>query len=145
MKRCFKCGTEKPFDEFYRHKKMVDGTLGKCKECTKKDVAARVLEKRSDPEWLAAERERCREKSRRAREAGTSAKTSTEAKSAWKKRNPTKSRAHEIARRANRERPDACWDCGKPADILHRHHPDYAKPKEIVWLCPACHGIRHQK
>lgn len=37
MKKCFKCGIEKSLDNFYKHKKMSDGRLNKCKECTKKD------------------------------------------------------------------------------------------------------------
>jgi hypothetical protein len=40
VKTCFKCGTEKPRTEFYRHPSMADGLLGKRKDCTKADVTA---------------------------------------------------------------------------------------------------------
>lgn len=63
MKKCFKCDELKPLDEFYKHKKMSDGHLGKCKLCTKKGVKNRQDDlKQNDPEWLERERERGREK-----------------------------------------------------------------------------------
>jgi len=45
MKRCFKCGLDLPITEFYRHGQMGDGHLGKCKDCTKRDVRLRRLER----------------------------------------------------------------------------------------------------
>lgn len=40
MKKCFKCGEVKELDKFYKHKRMKDGHLNKCIECTKKDTAS---------------------------------------------------------------------------------------------------------
>lgn len=39
MKKCFKCGAEKPLSDYYKHAQMKDGHLNKCKSCTRNDVA----------------------------------------------------------------------------------------------------------
>lgn len=62
MKICFKCLEEKPLSEFYKHKKMSDGHLNKCKICTKKNSIDNFNIKKNDIIWLEKERERHRDK-----------------------------------------------------------------------------------
>jgi hypothetical protein len=61
-KICFKCNKNKPLTDYYKHPKMGDGHLNKCKECTKDDVNKRYKEKVKDEHWLEYERERGRTK-----------------------------------------------------------------------------------
>jgi len=51
--------------------------------------------------------------------------------------------AHYIARR---EHPEArrCEYAGCN-EQGHRHHEDYGKPKEIIWLCPKHHMLWHSE
>ena len=40
--------------------------------------------------------------------------------------------------------PPACSTCGREGVALHKHHPNYEKPMEVVWLCARCHGLIHR-
>ena len=63
MKKCFKCNTEKPLDDFYRHPKMPDGHVNKCKDCNKKDVSENYIKNVSLTEgYVDKERKRGRNK-----------------------------------------------------------------------------------
>lgn len=144
QKTCFKCGVPKPLSEFYAHSRMADGHLNKCKDCTKADVQARIELKKMDPAWMHNERERGRVKAEAARKAGTNKQPSHEVREAYKARNPEKISARQVALATHPIQPECCERCKQPHSRLNRHHPDYSKPREIVWLCPGCHGIEHR-
>lgn len=59
----------------------------------------------------------------------------------WRKANPEKRRAHRLASEARIPMIE-CVRCGSKKR-LHRHHPDYAKPLEVIILCAKCHGEEH--
>jgi hypothetical protein len=60
--------------------------------------------------------------------------------------NPEKDRAQNIVNKAvaagTMTRPDCCEACGDTVTV-HGHHEDYSKPREVRWLCPACHARYH--
>lgn len=55
-KICFKCKKLLPLIDFYKHSKMLDGHLNKCKECTKNDTKAKYLENKENIEYVEKER-----------------------------------------------------------------------------------------
>lgn len=148
MKNCFKCNVKKPSSEFYKHSKMADGLLGKCKNCTKLDVSDRYKKLFENPAWLKKERERCRIKQERYRMSGLAVGCSKESRKRWAMKNMHKIAAHKIARRSAKTGEIAtktnCESCNR-SGALQMHHPDYSKPTHVIWLCTKCHGIAHRK
>lgn len=47
-------------------------------------------------------------------------------------------------------RPRCCSSCGKRGKkgdrsrTIEAHHPDYAYPLSVLWLCPSCHREEHR-
>lgn len=151
-KKCFKCGASLPLSEFYKHRNMADGYLGKCKTCTKLDVRHREEKLQRDPEWVASERRRHREKYiRLGRTFNRDMQKHREASDRWAVANQDKRTAHSALAAAVRsgkiKKPSQCSACYKecPSKQLHGHHDDYTKPLEVRWLCAVCHGLHHRK
>ena len=144
MKKCFKCGLEKPIAEYYAHPMMADGHLGKCKSCAKADAEARRKEKEKDAKWRVTELKRHRKKSQDYRDSGLGPGKSVGASKRWTKKNPQKRKAHSVvavAIRSGKIKRQPCEICGKmPAQA---HHDDYSNPLNIRWLCPIHHGEYH--
>ncbi len=128
-KTCFKCGTEKPLDEFYKHKAMADGYLGKCKSCAKSDVAANRQENIE---------------THRAKDRARGFRGSMEYAAKYKAQSPER-RAAQVAVgnaiRDGRIKKLPCFECGKPAEA---HHPDYSRPLDVIWLCSVHHKEVHK-
>lgn len=61
-KKCFKCGSVKPLNDFYKHPRMRDGHVNKCKDCNLNDVHNDYKKNKINPEWVEKERARGREK-----------------------------------------------------------------------------------
>ncbi len=134
MKKCFKCGQTLPLAAFYKHPRMKDGHLNKCKECTKKDA---VIHYYSD---LVArseyERQRNLEPERKLKKL--------EYGKNHNKRNPVKTKARAKLRRFVRVGKIVklpCEKCGNPKS--QAHHEDYSKPLDVSWLCFKCHREAH--
>ena len=149
MKRCFKCGEDKSFSSFYKHKQMGDGYLGKCKECAKKDVAKHREENLE--KIHAYERQRNMLPHRiaaRAEYSNTEAyrQIASKSKKQYKIDNPIKYAAHTTLGNAIRDGKlfkQSCETCQDPK--VHGHHDDYSKPLEVRWLCAIHHKEWHRE
>jgi hypothetical protein len=131
MKTCFKCKQAKELSEFYRHPRMADGHLGKCRECTKSDVHQNYVKRRV--QYSEYDKERTQ---RPERKANMRRYIATK-----KARNPLQAKAWMAvykAVRSGRLKRQPCSKCGSEEHVQAHHH-DYTKPLDIVWECFRCH------
>ncbi len=135
-KTCFKCLVEKPLSAFYRHSKMADGRLGKCKDCAKIDVSKNYRLRRNY--YAEYERNRFKEKDRKIAVKKYVAKR--------RNKSPEKYLASYLTSNAIRDGRlirEPCEVCrGKKSEA---HHEDYNKPLDVIWLCRKHHLERHGK
>jgi len=147
MKVCIKCGQRKDVEQFYVHRKMSDGRLSKCKECTKADVRANRLARISYYRQYDRERGNRQPHGYGKEFYRTNRQSVLESKKAWANENADKKRAHIAVGNALRDGrliKQPCERCGK-IEHVQAHHDDYSKPFDVMWLCTTHHGERHRE
>ncbi len=150
MKICFKCETEKPLSQFYKHPEMSDGHLNKCKECAKKDAA---MYRRANHEYVKKYERRRNVLPHRIEARKEYAKTEegkasiAKGKKKWLEKNYYKKRATFPINNGieNKKiiKPARCSLCKMSKPRIHGHHWDYSKPLDVFWLCSQCHAFIH--
>lgn len=136
MKQCFKCFEILPISEFYKHPQMPDGHVNKCKTCNKKDVS----------QHRALNRERIRMYDRKRATLPHRVALAGATTRRWRAKYPERYVAHtlvNLAVKSGQLLKQPCERCG--IHKVHGHHEDYSKPLEVVWLCAACHKLRHRE
>jgi hypothetical protein len=133
MKKCFRCGKDKPLSDFYKHAQMADGYFNKCKDCAKTDSAAHYNKNVSDSQFKESERSRGRDKYRRLY-AG-SGKARPENNKRWESKFPEKRIAS--LRSKYLERPFEGAEC---------HHWNYGEDyfKDVIFLSKKDHMKGHR-
>lgn len=132
MKECFKCKSEKPLSEFYKHSQMADGHVNKCKECNKKDVSIHRIKN--------IDRIRAYDRGRNSKYCNP------EYIREYRKKYPNKYKAQTMVGNAIRDKKlfkKPCEECGASRGVAH--HDDYLQPLNVRWLCRAHHKQWHAK
>lgn len=134
MKTCFVCQAAKPLQDFYRHSRMADGHLNKCKDCTKTQNA----------QHRASNLEKCQEYDRDRYHTDSVRRAASNASSKRSRiRNPEKYKARTAVGNAIRDGRlirQGCEVCGAFAEA---HHEDYQEPLKVKWLCKIHHEATH--
>lgn len=153
MKKCITCGLDKPYIDYYKHSKMSDGHLGRCKDCHK----SAMRKNRKDNEdyyknydtWRFKNQPQVKERHKRYQGTELGIVAMSRAKKKFIENNPEKRAAHVLVGNAIRSgkliKPDTCSNCGEyyPRRQIHGHHEDYTRPLDVVWLCVKCHSDHH--
>lgn len=148
LKRCFKCGSELPLTEFYRHSGMNAGLMGKCKQCTRDDTRLNRAANKEyyrrydqmralDPKRVAAREAYM--KSERGKANAEKARKMHEARAPFKKAAAT---MVGNALRDGKLTKGPCVVCGSAE--TDGHHFDYSRPLDVIWLCRHHHAAYHK-
>lgn len=156
-KKCIKCGNILDIEMFYKHKKMADGHLNMCKECSKKATKRYASENKEYVMEYDRNRKNAKQRTEQTRKRMQLLKETdpekykrqvTDSKKNYRKRNKEKWHAHEKLLYAvcagKIKNPNICERCKKECDT-EAHHYDYSKPLDVIWLCDYCHKEVHKE
>jgi len=134
---CTKCGRRKPLTDFPPHKHCRGGRNTQCRECI--NAYHREYNRRHP--------ERARAKYRRFYHRHKDRIAKREQQLDRRAKNDIRQLVRLAVKTGVLTKPDRCEHCGTtpPPHRLHAHHPDYAKPLDVVWLCSYCHGKEHAR
>lgn len=150
-KVCFKCGECRPLSDFYKHPRMADGHLNKCKSCTKRDVS----KNRQDNQEYYKSYDKARaglehrvEARRAYAQTEQGKKVHTRAITKYRKEHPDRYKAQVALNNAVRDGRVIPWPvCAVDTceeSLVEAHHPDYSEPLQVVWLCKCHHNEIHK-
>lgn len=147
MKTCSRCKEEKSLSLYRKNKSKVDGYDYMCKKCRN----------RYDREWRKGKgkvkyytyhrkyestSKYKNKKKKYRRKPEVMERQRVRVKEDYKKY-PEKMKARHLASRLSS--PTNCERCKKKNKKLHKHHYDYSKPLDVIFLCTICHGFVHRK
>lgn len=132
-KQCFKCNVVKPLTEFYKHPKMPDGYVNKCKECNIKDVKGNYIDNKSKEEFIEKERKRGRQKYHRLYVGTGKSKPKNNEK--YLEKYPEKKKCNSLS-----------GSLKKPFECAEKHHWSYniQHAKDVIWLSKKHHMKAHR-
>lgn len=142
-KPCGTCKQDKPLSAFSRCADHGDGLQTTCKECNCKYYRANrsvILEYHR--RYQQANREVLNEKTRQYYTKNRQKILERQCRCRVADKRP--SRAHcavYYALGVGHLTRQPCEICG--SNNVHAHHADYARPLDVRWLCPICHGRLH--
>jgi hypothetical protein len=116
---CCKCKKLKILDAFPFDKTNKFGRAYRCKECEKIDNRIRYLK------YISIHKEEIIKRRK---------------KYDVKKRN-----AQQMAYNRIKINTNICSVCKKVSNKIERHHFDYSKPLEVVFVCRSCHRLIHSQ
>ena len=141
MKKCSKCKKLKPINDFYKRGGKEKGLRSHCCSCCSERRAEWRL-KNSEHDSLTHRKWRMGNLSKRAAYLRQYRLNNPEKFKDYQ--SPEKSKARVLARETFINKVAVCEVCGK-AFAKHRHHKDYSRPLDIIWVCVSCHQKIHSK